>query len=59
MTPEASSGASAAKAGIAWVGVGLAKLGIHQWSDFAAVLAALYTFLLICEWVWKRWKKRS
>lgn len=46
------------KAGLAWVGVLLAKLGIHQWSDAAAVAATLYTVILIGEWCWKKWKAR-
>jgi hypothetical protein len=49
---------SPVKAGLAWVGVGLAKLGIHTWSDIAAVAATIYTALLIIEWCHKRWKKK-
>ena len=37
------------KATVAWGAV-----GISSWSDVAALLAALYTALLIVEWVWKR-----
>lgn len=47
------------KAGLAWIGVALAKLGIHTWSDIAAVMAAVYTGLLIIEWFWKRKKGRK
>jgi hypothetical protein len=47
------------KAGVSWVGVGLAKLGIHTWSDAAAVVATVYTLLLIGEWAWKKWKARK
>lgn len=39
----------AAKAGAAW-----AAVGITNWSDFAAFLAAVYSAILICEWIWKR-----
>ncbi len=35
----------------------LAAVGIGSWSDFAAALAAIYTLLLIGEWVWKRFIK--
>lgn len=31
-----------------------AAFGITSWSDVAALLAALYSLLLIGEWVWKR-----
>lgn len=33
----------------AWTAV-----GITSWSDAAAALAALYTLLLILEWMWKK-----
>lgn len=55
--PSASSGV--AKAGLAWGGVALGKAGITTWSDVAAVLASLYTALLIVAWVWRavrRWR---
>lgn len=51
--------ASAAKAGVAWGGVAFAKLGIQTWSDVAAVMATIYTSLLIVAWVWRavrRWR---
>lgn len=32
-----------------WVAV-----GITSWADLAAFLAALYSFMLICEWLWKK-----
>ena len=31
-----------------------AAVGITAWADFAAFLAAIYSMLLIGEWVWKR-----
>lgn len=31
-----------------------AAIGIGSWSDVAAALAALYTLLLIGEWLWKK-----
>lgn len=31
-----------------------ALLGISTWTDVAAIMAAFYSFLLICEWFWKR-----
>lgn len=32
----------------------LAAIGIASWSDFAAMVAAVYSLLLIGEWIWKR-----
>ncbi len=29
-------------------------IGITSWTDFAAFLAALYSLILIGEWLWKR-----
>jgi hypothetical protein len=50
------------KAGAAWGGVGISKfleaIGIGSWGDFAAMLAAFYSLLLIGEWVWKKWRAR-
>lgn len=37
------------KIGSAWL-----LVGITSWADFAAALAALYSALLICEFVWKK-----
>jgi hypothetical protein len=31
-----------------------AAVGITSWAEFASFLAALYSLLLILEWVWKR-----
>lgn len=56
---EPDTKASAAKAGVAWTGVYLAKLGITTWSDIAALLAAIYSLLLIGEWVYRRVLKRK
>jgi hypothetical protein len=51
------------KAAAAWGGVGFSKflesIGVGSWGDFAAMCAAFYSLLLICEWVWKKWKSRS
>lgn len=33
-------------------------IGITSWSDFAAFLAAIYSLILICEWLWKRFVRR-
>lgn len=43
---------------VAWVGVIFAKLGIHTWSDLAAVLASIYTLLMIGDWVWRKWVRK-
>ena len=40
---------TAAKIGTAW-----AAVGITSWAEAASALAALYTLLLIAEWLWKR-----
>lgn len=55
---DPSAASSAAKAGVAWVGVMFGKAGISTWSDLAAVLAALYSALLIAGWVWDRLVRR-
>ncbi len=31
-----------------------AAVGITSWAELASALAALYTMLLITEWLWKR-----
>jgi preprotein translocase subunit SecF len=55
---DGSTEAGIVKVTIAWFGVWLGKIGIHAWSDVAAVLAAIYSALLIADWCWKKWKKR-
>lgn len=45
---------AAIKGTSAWAAVGLAHIGVNTWGDAAAMLAALYSFALICEWLWKR-----
>ena len=47
-------------AAIAWGLVILAHFGIEKWSDVAAVLASIYTFILICDWAWThvRWGRK-
>jgi len=44
-----SVAAPATKILTAWAAVGLTS-----WTEIAAALAALYTFLLILEWLWKK-----
>jgi hypothetical protein len=34
--------------------VWLAAFGITSWGDFAALMAAIYSVLLILEWCWKK-----
>lgn len=50
------------KLGLAWGGYGVTKwldvIGIHTWSDFAGMVAGIYTTLLIGEWFWKKAKAR-
>ena len=56
---EADTKVGVIKAGSAWVAVWLAKIGITGWGDVAAMLAALYSLILICEWLYKRWKRKE
>lgn len=37
------------KVASAWVAI-----GVTSWADFASLLAAFYTLLLISEWFWKK-----
>lgn len=52
MNDQTEGRLNAAKAGAAWLSVG--AVSTWDWGTIAAVLAALYTVLLIVEWVWKR-----
>jgi uncharacterized protein HemY len=47
--PQQTVGAPAFKIASAW-----AAVAVTSWADFAAMLAAFYTLLLICEWFWKK-----
>lgn len=51
----------AVKGGAMWSGVGLSKylssIGVHDWGDAAAVMAFLYSCLLIGEWIYKKVRK--
>lgn len=46
---------SAVAAPIAKVATAWAAVGFTSWADVASFLAALYTLLLILEWIWKKW----
>lgn len=50
--PEATASA-AAKVAAVWTGVGIGQTA-WTWADLAAILAAIYSAILISEWVWKR-----
>lgn len=39
-----------AKAAAAWVGAGI------SWNEIAAILASIYSVMLIGEWIWKKYK---
>lgn len=54
MSADATSRAKidTAKATSAWLGVGVASS--TDWTQLASMLAALYTALLIVEWIWRR-----
>jgi hypothetical protein len=51
------------KAATAWCGVGISKaldaVGITSWGDFAAMLASIYTAVLLADWAWKKWRGRK
>lgn len=51
MTPNTDQtvAAPAIKIASAWTAV-----AVTSWADFAAMLAAFYTLLLIFEWFWKK-----
>jgi hypothetical protein len=50
LTPEQKDAIVAGtKLGTVW-----AAVGITSWGDLAAALAALYSFLLVCEFAWKK-----
>lgn len=45
-----------ANSGATWFLVILARAGIHTWSDVAALCAAVYSCLLIVNWLWRVWR---
>jgi hypothetical protein len=57
---EKENQAALIKTGAIWstIGVseGLNSVGINGWGDFAAMLAAVYSIILIVEWVYKKLK---
>ena len=50
--PEATASA-ATKVAAVWTGVGIGQTA-WSWADLAAILAAIYSAILIGEWVWRR-----
>lgn len=54
---------NAVKAAAAWGGYSVSQVlsffGFHSWGDFAAFCAAVYSLILIGEWLWKKWKARE
>jgi len=55
LTPEQREGVIAgAKLGTVW-----AAVGITTWADFAAFMAAIYSVLLVGEFVWKKMLRRE
>ena len=46
--------APAAKASSAGMLAGLGYAGLSSWADIAAFLAGCYSFILICEWFWRK-----
>jgi hypothetical protein len=49
MQDRSEIAAAVAKVATVW-----AAVGITSWADAASFLAAIYTAMLICEWLWKR-----
>lgn len=50
LTPEQKEAAvSGLKLGSVW-----AAVGVTSWADVAAILAAIYSGLLVCEFLWKK-----
>lgn len=47
--PGTSVASPGVKIATAW-----AAVGVTSWAEFASALAALYTLLLIGEWLWKK-----
>lgn len=45
----------AAKVATVWTGVAVGSMRL-SFSDIAAILAAIYSGLLIADWVWKKFK---
>ena len=58
---ERETNAALIKTGAIWstIGVseGLNSIGVNDWGDFAALCAAVYSIILIVEWVYKKLKK--
>lgn len=50
--PEATASA-ATKVVAVWTGVGIGQTA-WTWADLAAILAAIYSAILIGEWIWRR-----
>lgn len=48
-TDTVQAAVDGAKVASVWTAV-----GISSWGDVASAAAAIYTALLICEWLWKK-----
>ena len=55
MTDQPDAAASAAKAGAIWVGVGIGHTQV-SWAELASILAAIYSAMLIVDWIWRKYK---
>lgn len=51
---QGAAASDAIAAPVAKVASAWGVVAITSWADVASMLAALYTFLLLCEWCWKR-----
>ena len=55
---DAEQHTAAVRAGVAWTGTATAHwldyIGLRDWGDFAALLACVYSIILIGDWIYKR-----
>lgn len=58
---ERETQVATAKVATLWSTVGIAEglshIGINDWGDAAAMFAAIYSVILIAEWVYKKLKQ--
>lgn len=57
--PRQQAASAAAAWGVTGLSKGLEALGVHAWSDAAAMVATLYTLILIADWCLKKWRGRK
>jgi hypothetical protein len=61
--PDAGASAATKGLSIAWGGYGVSKalgaIGVHSWSEAAGMMATVWTLLLIVDFCWKKWRRRT